>query len=276
MKYAEDMDYYTIPGDRLGEGGKIPVAVRDTAGEVFYECASDMAETIARRNEEGKTTVFICPVGPVGQYPIFVRLVNERGIDLRNVWFINMDEYLADERIPIDTAHRLSFRGFMERNVYSRIRPELAMPIGHRVFPDPTDPAAVPRLIAELGGVDVCYGGIGITGHLAFNEPEDTAADEFASRPTRVLRVSAETRTINAAGELGGAIEAMPEWCVTVGMKEILSARRIRLYCFRDWHRAVVRRAAYGERSARFPATLLQGHPDALITISANVAEKAY
>lgn len=270
------MDYYSIPKDRLGEGARIPIAVRGTAGEVFYECAADMADTIAASNAVGRRTVFICPVGPVGQYPIFVRLVNERGIDLRNAWFINMDEYLADERTWIDPGQRLSFRGFMERNVYSRIRPELLMARDHRVFPDPAAPEAVPRLIAELGGVDACYGGIGITGHLAFNEPEDVPVEEFAARRTRALRVSAETRAINAAGDLGGAVEAMPEWCVTVGMHEILSARRVRLYCFRDWHRAVVRRAAYGERSALFPATLLQDHGDARITVSENVAEAAF
>ena len=51
-----------------------------------------MVEEIKRKNALGENTVFICPVGPVGQYPYFVDMVNEQNISLKNVWFINMDE----------------------------------------------------------------------------------------------------------------------------------------------------------------------------------------
>ena len=63
---------------------------------------------------------------------------------------------------------------------------------------------------------------------------------------------------------------------VTIGMKEILGARKLRLGVFRDWHRAVCRRAAYGEVTAAFPATLAQNHPDALLYVNANAAQTAY
>lgn len=270
------MEYYRIPKAELGRGAKIPLVILGQAGEVFYQAALDMVELIEEHNRAGKATVLIVPVGPVGQYPIFVRLVNERRTSLKKVWFINMDEYLADESTPISPDHRLSFRGFMERTVYSRLDPFLAMPESQRIFPDPRKPEAVGKLIERLGGVDACFGGIGITGHVAFNEPENVPTEEFAERPTRVLRILPETRLINAVGDLGGAVEDMPEWCVTVGMKEMLAARKIRLYCFRDWHRAVVRRAAYGEKSALFPVTLLQDHSDVRITIPESVAEAAY
>ncbi|HIW36965.1 MAG TPA: glucosamine-6-phosphate isomerase [Candidatus Treponema faecavium] len=270
------MDYFTIAKEALGKESKIPLAALGSAGEVFYEMALDMITRIEAHNREGRPTVFICPVGPVGQYPIFVRLVNERGVNLRHVWFFNMDEYLNDDKTWISMEHRLSFRGFMQKTVYSCIRSDLVMPENQRVFPDPADPERTDRLLAELGGPDVCYGGIGITGHLAFNEPENVPVQEFAQRPTRVLAISPETRATNAAGDLGGALSAMPRWCVTIGMRQILSARAVRLYCFRDWHRAVVRQAAYGDVNALFPATLVQNHPDARITFCANVAEPAY
>ena len=54
----------------------------------------------------------------------------------------------------------------------------------------------------------------------------------------------------------------MPKYCITIGFKEISEAKRIRLGCFRDWHRAVVRRAAYGEKTTEFPVSLLQTHND--------------
>jgi glucosamine-6-phosphate deaminase len=59
-------------------------------------------------------------------------------------------------------------------------------------------------------------------------------------------------------------------------MKEILSAKKIRLYMFRDWHRSVVRRALYGKVEAKFPVSFIQEHSDAKITISKYVAEKPF
>ena len=67
-----------------------------------------------------------------------------------------------------------------------------------------------------------------------------------------------------------------PKKCVTIGMKQILNARKLRLGVFRDWHRAVVRRAAYGEKTAAFPVTLAQSHPDALVLVNANAAKQPY
>ncbi|MBR4360141.1 MAG: glucosamine-6-phosphate isomerase [Clostridia bacterium] len=265
--------YYAIPGNELEQSPKIPLRVLGDSGEVFYEMALDMVQQIRTSNQVGKPTVLICPVGPVGQYPIFVRLVNEERLSLKNCWFINMDEYLTDERTYIGEESALSFRGFMNRQVYGKIDPALLMPPEQRVFPDPEDPENVQRIIASLGGVDLALGGIGINGHLAFNEPQPgMTAEEFSRLHTRALRISPETRTANAIGDLGGAIEDMPEWCVTIGIAEILSARRVRLGVFRDWHRSVVRRAAFGERSAAFPVTLLQTHPDACIYVNANAA----
>ena len=270
-------DYYYYNKEELLRDPKIPLIVMDDNQQVFKSMADEMVEEIQRKNALGETTVFICPVGPVGQYPYFVDMVNEQNISLKNVWFINMDEYLTDDGQWIAEENPLSFRGFMAREVYGKIAPELLMPEEQRVFPDPNDLGRIPALIEELGGVDIAFGGIGITGHLAFNEPQpELTAEQFAQLPTRVLDIHPETRATNCVGDLGGALEDMPRKCVTIGMKEILGARKLRLGVFRDWHRAVCRRAAYGEVTAAFPATLAQNHPDALLYVNANAAQTAY
>lgn len=269
--------YYHLSAEELGQNAKLPILKVGDSGEAFYELARMMAEEIERHNAAGERTVLICPVGPVGQYPIFVRLVNERRISLKNCWFFNMDEYLTEEGQWIDSSDPLSFRGFMNRVVYSKIDPALVMPESQRVFPDPNAPAKGDRLLAELGGADICFGGIGITGHLAFNEPQPALTPaEFSTLPTRVLAISPETRATNAVGDLGGALEDMPHRCVTIGMRQILSAKKIRLAVFRDWHRAVCRRAAYGAVEAAFPVTLAQNHPDALLIVNQVAAQKPY
>lgn len=263
-------DYYGISQEALGHDAKIPILKLGDSGEVFYELAVDMIRGIKANNAAGRRTVYIVPVGPVGQYPIFVRLVNRDGIDLRNCWFINMDEYLDDAGKWIDERDSLSFRGSMKRNVYEAIRPGLLMPEEQRVFPNPGAPEALDSLVESLGGVDAVYGGVGINGHIAFNEPEPGMTPEnFSMLGTRVVVMTPETVTTNAIGSLGGALAGMPGRAVTVGIKQVLGASKIRLGLFRDWHRAVVRRAAYGAVEAAFPVTLLQRHPDAMLLVTA-------
>lgn len=269
------MDYYHIDAEHLGEEAKIPLVKLGQTGEVFYQIALDMIETIEETAKAGRPCTMIVPVGPVGQYPIFVRLVNERKISLKHVTFINMDEYLTDDKKYIAKEDRLSFRGFMERTVYSQIAPDLVMPEEQRIFPDPDNLDRIPNYIAEHG-VDLCIGGIGLTGHVAFNEPEDVSPEEFLTRQTRVLEISPETRTTNSIGDLNGAIEDMPRYAVTIGFNDIYQAKKIRLYVFREWHRSVIRRAAYGEVTAQCPVTLLQKHPDVRITANEVASQKAY
>lgn len=265
--------YYKITPQDLGKDAKIPLSVLGDSGEVFYELALEMTNEIKRNNAQEKNTVMICPVGPVGQYPIFTRLVNEQQISLKKCWFINMDEYLTDSDEYIDEGSPLSFRSFMKRQVYGRISKDLLMGEAQRIFPDPRHPEAIQELISKLGGVDLAVGGIGINGHLAFNEADPSlSVQEFAAQHTRILYITPETRTANAIGDLGGALEDMPKKCITIGIAEILSAKKVRLGVFRDWHRAVVRRAAYGDISSEFPVTLLQSHPDARIYVNANAA----
>lgn len=266
-------EYYRYDKAQLLINPKIPLFCKEDNRQIFMEMADQMAEEIERKNKRGEKTVFICPVGPVGHYPFFVDLINEKKISLKDVWFINMDEYLDDNKQWVSMDHPLSFRGFMERKVYTKINPELVMPKNQRVFPDPNHVSYIPELIEKLGGVDIAFGGIGINGHVAFNEADLLLSnEEFLSQRTRVLEITPETRTANAIGDFNGALEDMPRYCVTVGFYEIAHAGKIRLGCSRNWHRAVVRRAGHGESTAQFPVTLLQNHPDITVTFTEFVA----
>lgn len=265
-------NYYQYGAEQLLSAPKIPLEVLEDDAAVFQAMANEMAEIILAKADA--PCVLICPVGPVGHYPYFVERVNREGISLRHCWFINMDEYLDENLDWVPKTHPLSFRGFMEREVYGRIRPECNVPEEQRIFPDPHHPEAVPELISRLGGVDAAFGGIGINGHLAFNEAQpDLPPEEFLKLKTRVLEISPETRAANAIGDLCGALEDMPTRCVTVGFAEIFGAKRISLGVFRPWHRAVVRRAAYGAYSAAFPVSLLQGREDTVIRMPRRLAE---
>lgn len=270
-------DYYSYSAEELKNKAKIEVDFFPSSEEVFRNMAREMADEIKKNNDKETITKFILPVGPIGQYPYFVDIVNNENISLKNCWFFNMDEYLTDEKKYIDKNHFLSFRGFMEKTVYSKIKPELVNPENQRFFPDPECPENVTKKLEELGGADICFGGIGINGHVAFNEAQPgLSVEEFSALTTRVLAISNETKTANSIGDLGGAIEDLPRFAATIGMKEILSSKKIRLGVFRPWHRAVVRRACCGIVSSEFPVSIMQNHPDVKIYVNEVAAEKAF
>lgn len=68
----------------------------------------------------------------------------------------------------------------------------------------------------------------------------------------------------------------MPIYAVTIGMKEILMANKIRLGVFRSWHRAVLRQALFDDPSGHFPVTLIQNHRDALILANSEASKEAF
>jgi glucosamine-6-phosphate deaminase len=268
-------DYLSVAAADLGKGTPVKIRILGDLMSLGLDLAEALKAEIVAANREGRGATLIVPVGPVEQYPILARLLNEERISCRNVVFIGMDEYLTDDDTWVPETHLLSFRAYLNRKFYDLLDPALAPPPEHRLFPDPRDLAAVPRLIAARGGVDTCFGGIGITGHIAFNEPPESGATmssaAFAALPTRMLSLTRETRTINSV-TVGGEISVIPRRAVTVGMKEILGARRLRLYCNRPWQSAVVRRVLHGPITPACPASLMRQHPDASLTVADFVA----
>jgi len=180
-----------------------------------------------------------------------------------------MDEYLTDEKKYIDKNDPLSFRGGMERAFYGLIDDELNVLPENRYFPDPDYPEIPMELIKKFGKLDMVFGGVGINGHYAFNEPpvdgEEVSNEEFLERPTRVLEVSRETRTINSYMNCYGDLNGIPKYCITVGMKEMFMAKKVRMCMPRDWNSGALRKVLHGEITAKVPCSLFRLHPDAAL-----------
>ena len=266
----------TIPRERLGQGTGIDVHVVGDAAAVTAVMARCMADELRKRNTLGEPTRWIVPVGPVDQYPILADICNRERISLRDAVIFNMDEYCDAMGRLIPADHPLSFVRFMNDRFYDLLDPDLQPLPENRIFPGPADLDAVPRRIEAVGGIDVCFGGIGINGHIAFNEPpepgEPISADQFRRLPTRVLSLSRETRTINSV-TVGGDIWTIPLMAVTIGMREILASREIRIYCSRPWQSGIVRRIFHGPVTPAVPASFLQEHPRVTFTLADFVAE---
>ena len=269
--------YLEVPDNQLGQGTAVRVQRSGQMSEIAEHMARAMLKTMEDNAATSRPATLIIPVGPVDQFPVLANLINHQRFDCREVMLINMDEYLAEGDRWVDIDHPLSFRGYMNRKFYDLIDPQLAPAIENRVFPDPREPAAIQQLIEQRGGVDACFGGIGINGHMAFNEPPEPGSEmsieRFAELPTRILDLSRETRTINSV-TVGGEMAAIPRRAITVGMKEILASKQLRFYCNRPWQSSVVRRVLHGPITSACPASLMRTHADAVLTVADYVAAR--
>lgn len=243
---------------------------------LFAHFARAIADEIATNNAAGRTTRLILPVGPVGQYPLLAELCNQESVSWRSVHVFLMDEYCdwQGRRIPMD--HPLSFLGFARRTLFDRLRPDLALPEEQLHAPDPLHIDSISKEIANVGGIDTCYGGVGVHGHIAFNEPPISrwfklTPAEFKASKTRLVQLAPETVVMNATRAAGGDFSALPPMAVTLGLADILAARRIRLYCQGGvWQRAALHMALFGSphgdrvtgEDVDYPVTLLRSHPD--------------
>lgn len=252
---------------------RFPIEIVPTLDDLWDHFARDCADLIAARNREGLKTVIVFPVGPF-DYKRLAAIANKESISFRNLVTVNMDEFCDAHGDEIPYEHPLSFRGYMDRELFQRLDPLLRIDPRNVVFPDAHDPASTTRRIEAEGGVDVCYGGFGIDGHFAFNMPELVDVRTYSSRPSRVLPLAPESRTQTALGSTSGDIASVPPMAVTLGMKELLAAHEVRVYLMRPWQSSVMRRCLYGPVTAFYPSSLLQTHARLKVVMVRYVADQ--
>ncbi len=268
---VSDEDFKSImsmPIGKIGDWANVGVQVVEDQRSLYEKMARSIADTIISNNKKGKNTKIILPVGPTPQYPILVSIINEQKIQLDNLWIFFMDEYLDWEGRLIGKNHPMSFRGYMEKNLFSLIDSSLNLNKDQIIWPNPYDLDYNDQKIEELGGIDVCYGGLGYHGHIAFNEPFDTyyrrmSIDKFLNSKTRVIELNSDTFVINSICGIGGNCYGLPPKAVTIGMKSIIGAKRIEIYCDGgdlNWQLASFRIACMHPPTLDRPATLLQLH----------------
>lgn len=261
-----------------------PEEVRRRAAERLIVCpdldalhrhmAESIAAEIAAANAQGAPLRLILPVGPTGGYPYLAELIAERRLSLAACWLFFMDEYCDAKGDVLPSEHPLSFRGTIERLFLTPLRAAgCELPAERVIFPDQSNYTRLAALIESVGGIDTCYGGVGIHGHLAFNEPQVGVAE----RSVRRVRLNAYTITLNAIrAQVGGNIACFPREAYTLGMREILGARRLQLYCRSDggldWAKTVLRLALFGAAGDDFPVTHIRGRAYTIVTDAATLA----
>jgi len=241
------------------KAGKHLMVLNDT-WEIYQYFAEHMRNLIVSNNAKGKETSGIFPYGPYQQYPIFIEMVNRERISLANVNFFFMDEYADINGVEIPADHPLSLRGQLFK-IFETIDKELLPDFSKVVFPSATNLSKLKGWI-EAKHLDVCYGGVGVHGHLAFNEPEPGVRDT----DPRITFINDFTVTLGAIRfGIGGDLENFPRRGITVGLNQILSADEVVLMTRSgipgiDWATTVVRITVLGQIGDDYPCTWVQEH----------------
>ena len=264
--------------DEVIKEAKSQLVVFDTLDEVYDYLAEEMVQEFEKAAKGDRIVSFIMPVGPTQPYRLMAEKINYRQIPLKNVRFFFMDEYVDDEKDRlIPKSNPLSFRGQIGPLLFDRIRPDLLMPKSQIIFPTPENVKDLPKMIKDAGGIEVCYGGIGIHGHVAFNEPGPGVAK---SNP-RILEINDFTRTIDATRHpgVGGNLENFPRRAITMGMKQCIEARKILVMTrnetpFLNWANTIVRIAALGRPGDDYPVTHMRHHKNLCIVTDRNTLKK--
>lgn len=234
---------------------KIPVKIYPDAKKGSKYVAEEIAKLIREKAAAGENCVLGMATGatPIHLYAELVRMHREEGLSFQNVITFNLDEYY-----PIAKEAFQSYWSFMHRHLFNHIDINPA----HVHIPSGNWPkdeikkycAAYDAELEKLGGVDLQILGIGLNGHIGFNEPGSSIYSK-----TRLVNLDNTTRIANTY-EFAN-ISKVPRLAVTMGISTILKSKRILLM---GWGQKapVVAKSVEGNVTEQIPASILQQHSD--------------
>lgn len=260
-------------------GLKIPFRLCRDSADMGRVMARELVDEIRANTDRGQVTRAIIPCGPSCWYQPFSDLVNRERVSLKELVVFHMDECLDWQGRELPRGHPYSFRGAMERDFYQPVDVNLAVPEENRNWLTGNNIEAVREEIVSAP-IDITYGGWGQDGHIAYNQARrhpfsHVTIDDVRESTVRIQENNVDTIIALAQRTFGAAYQFVPPMSVTLGVKECLSARKVRLFSDTGaWKQTALRVALFGPLSAEYPITLLQEQPDALIT--ATIATAAH
>lgn len=225
--------------------------------ETKEEIARTAADLVAEAVREHPQGVLGLATGssPVGLYKELIRRHQEEGLDFSGITTINLDEYVG-----LDEFHEQSYRTFMNHNLFDHVNIDKArtfVPRGNAL-----DPAAEARdyeaLIHQVAPARIQILGIGVNGHIGFNEP----ADDFTVQ-THVVDLTRET--IDANARFFDSAQDVPRQAITMGVGGILRAEKIILIATGEAKQQAVKALEDGRITPDNPSTILKVHSDVVV-----------
>lgn len=272
-------EWFAIPPDDLASHAKVQFQLVETPEDVHRVFADDLWHEIATARDSGKTVSLIVPLGPTGQYRLLAERVNAEQATLDHVTFFGMDAWLDWQGRPFDGDHPYNLRTEFDRVFLDLVEPDLRPRPENVIFPCPLHLDRSSEELERHDDLAATFGGVGYQGHIAFNESPASrwtlvSVDELRNSTTRIVPVAVDTLVAHAHRRAAGNVFAVPPMAVTLGMRELLSAERVRLYLDKgSWKRAILRMLLLGDPDVDYPVTLVNEHPDVRVVADRDSAQ---
>lgn len=201
---------------------------------------------------------------PVGTYQTLIEMYTDGNLCFDRIVTYNLDEYVG-----LDAGHPQSYACFMRSNLFDHIDIDPANThIPNGVAPDIAAECYryTQALDAIEGGLDLQVLGIGLNGHIGFNEPDDVFTPD-----THV--VSLDASTIEANSRFFESVDEVPRHAITMGIRPIMCAKQILLLVSGKAKAGILRDALTGPITPKVPASILQLHPRVNVVADRDAAE---
>lgn len=226
----------------------------------YDELSKLAAQIISNQVKEKENSVLGLATGssPIGTYENLVNEYKNGNLDFSKVTSVNLDEYIG-----LDENNDQSYRYFMNKHLFSHINiKETFVPSGVNADME-AECKAYDKKIEDLGGIDLQLLGIGLDGHIGFNEP-----DEIFEKDTHI--VTLDPSTIEANARFFNSIDDVPTKAITMGMLPIMQAKKVLLIANGQNKKDILDKAFYGPITPKVPASILQLHKNVTVIFSEN------
>ena len=197
---------------------------------------------------------------PLGTYSELVKDCKAGILDFSRVRTVNLDEYCG-----LAADHVQSYRYFMNTNLFDHVNIDKTKTYVPNGLEEDSEKACADynAIIRSVGGVDMQLLGIGGNGHIGFNEP-----GEAFEKETHCVNLTEST--IKANARFFASMDEVPKQAYTMGIKSIMSAKKILLIATGEAKADALYKSLYGPITPNVPASILQLHPD--VTVVADEA----
>lgn len=221
------------------------------------------AASVLREAGSGRLRVMLAAAP--SQLETLTALAHEDGVDWSRVDFFHMDDYIG---LAPDSPR--GFANWLERHFLSLLGPHVSF--ARMNVSLPADQAS--QAYGEVLGTapfDLSLCGLGVNGHLAFNDPP---ADFHDPEPTRVVELAHASRKQQVDEGLFPRVDDVPTHAVTVTIPRLLNARVVICSVPGAEKRQAVRDTLDREPSPDYPGTALRSHPDAHLYVDAESGKR--
>ncbi len=245
---------------------RIPTLIYANSDDASLSVAKEIATLIRQKQQEGKSAILGLATGssPKKVYVELIRMHKKEGLSFNNVITFNLDEYY-----PMQPDALQSYIRFMKEHLFDHVD----IPPDHYHVPDGTLSLEqvrdycmeYERRIDSYDGLDFQLLGIGRNGHIGFNEP-----GSHENSRTRLMTLDQTTR-VDAAMDFGG-LSKVPRRAITMGVQQIMKAKRVVLIAWGEHKADIIYQAVQGPVTEMVPASYLQGHHNVHVVIDESAA----